>query len=155
MMKSVLASIACLALVAPALANPPPDDALTGNWEIVDAAPAPWADAKERGNLAIQGKKLIKTPVSFGRTDVTSPAKALACKKADYEGTDYSPDAMFRGALLEPNQDRVVREMGFPKGDVPGVDVTCESETLSYHFRDKTTILVAFDNIVYTLKKTK
>jgi hypothetical protein len=155
MMKPLAALFAGLLLVAPAAANPPPNDALIGTWDIVDAAPAPWADAKERAGLAAQAKKLIKTPVAFGRGDVTSPAKPLACKKADYEGTDYSPDAMFRGALLEPNQDRVVREMGFAKGDVPGVDVICESETLSYHFRDKTTILVAVDNIVYTLKKTK
>jgi hypothetical protein len=155
MMTRLAVLLACLLLAVPAVAKPPADGALIGTWDIIDGAGAPWVSAKERANLTAAAKKLIKTQVVFGKGEVTSHAKALACKKAVYEGTEYSPDAMFRGSLLEPNQDTLVREMGFPKGDVPGIDVTCESETYSYHFRNPATVMVAVDNIIFTLAKAK
>lgn len=155
MMKSNLVLLASLLSMAPALASPPADNALLGTWDIVEGAAAPWAQARERANLSAAGKRQIKTQVIFGRTEVTSRARALACKDAVYEGTEYSPDAMFRGALLEPNQDSVAHSMGFPPGDVPGIDVTCDNDTFSYHFRDKVTVMVAVDNIIYTLKRDK
>ncbi|CAN0504705.1 unnamed protein product [Phaeothamnion confervicola] len=141
--------------MASAQAKPPADDVLIGTWDIVEGAAAPWAPASERADLAAIAKRLVKTQVVFAAHAVTTTAKPFACKKAFYEATEYSPDAMFRGGLPELNQDRIVRDMGFARGDVPGIDVMCGSETLSYHFRDRVTIMVAIDNILYTLKRGK
>jgi len=140
-----LAALAC----APARA----DNALLGKWEVVEAAPAPWADDKDRPALAAEGRKLLKMQIAFTPTEVIATHKTLACKKAAYEPTDYSPDALFQGALLEPNQEKVAQSMGFPRGDVPGVDVTCSTGAFSYHFRDKATALLAYNNVIYTLKR--
>ncbi len=139
-----------------ALACPPAqagDIALLGKWEIVDAAPAPWADDKERAALIAEGRRLLKMQIAFAAGEVIASHKTLACKKAQYEPTEYSPDALFQGGLLEPNQEKVAQSMGFPKGDVPGVDVTCSTGSFSYHFRDKTTALLAFNDVIYTLKR--
>jgi len=146
----ITAVSAFVALGAPAHAA---SNALLGNWEIVDAAPAPWTADNERPALAAEGRKLLKLQITFAPAEVIAKHKTLACKQAEYEPTEYSPDALFQGALLEPNQDKVAQSLDFPRGDVPGVDVTCSTGTFSYHFRDKATALTAYNNVIYTLKR--
>ena len=38
-------------------------------------------------------------------------------------------DALFQGNLPEPNPAAAAARLGFPKGDIPGVDVRCIKET--------------------------
>ena len=126
---------------------------LLGKWEVVEAAPAPWAAEKERPALAAEASRLLKMQITFAPKEVIANHKAMACKSAEYEQTEYSPDALFRGSLPEPNQDSVAVSLGFPRGDVKGVDVMCADDAFSYHFRDPNTALVALDNVIYTLKR--
>jgi hypothetical protein len=126
---------------------------LLGKWEVVEAVPAPWAAEKERPALAAEANRAIKMQITFAPTEVITTHKGLACKAVEYEQTEYSPDALFRGSLPEPNQDSVAVSLGFRRGDVKGVDVTCDSDSFSYHFRDANTALTALDNIIYTLKR--
>ena len=79
--------------------------------------------------------------------------KALACKRAEYEPTDYEADAMFQGNLPEPNPTAAALRLGFKKGEIPGVDLKCTSGVYSYHFRDRNTALTALNNVIYTLKR--
>ena len=128
-------------------------NALIGTWEIVEAQPAPWADESRHAALAAAGKRLIKQTVTFRPREVASRYKPLACKRAEYETTSYETDAIFQGNLPEPNPGAVALRFGFKKGEVPGVDLRCTKGVYSYHFRDRDTVMTAFSNVIYTLKR--
>ena len=126
---------------------------LLGTWEIVEAQPAPWTEETQRATLTAQGKRLIGEVITFAPREVTSRNKALACKRAEYEPTDYEADAMFQGNLPEPNPTAAALRLGFKKGENPGVDVKCRNGAYSYHFRDRNTAMTALSNVIYTLKR--
>ncbi len=146
-----------LAALAWLVASPDPGAAeasLLGQWEIVDAAPAPWVAEDQRAAAAARGKRLLKTLIVFKAKEVTSKVKGLGCRRAEYQASEYPLDALFRGALPEPNQERVALNMGFKRGgDVPSVDLRCTTGQFTYHFRDPKTLLYAFDNVIYTLQR--
>ena len=153
-MSAPLRALAVFAMLAvtPAAA-PAQDNLLLGTWEIVEAQPAPWTAERERAALAAEGKRLTKQVVTFAPREVVSRHKALACKRAEYEATDYEADAVFQGNLPEPNPTAAALRLGFKKGAIPGVDLRCRSGAYSYHFRDRDTALTAFNNVIYTLKR--
>lgn len=126
---------------------------LIGTWEIVEAQPAPWTDQGQRAVLTAEGKRMVKQVVTFAAKEVVSRHKALSCKRAEYEPTDYEADAIFQGNLPEPNPTAAAVRLGFKKGEIPGVDLRCTSGTYSYHFLDRNTALTALSNVIYTLKR--
>ena len=149
--------IARLALAASVLLACAPSRAqersLLGTWEIVEAQPAPWTEESKRAALAAEGKRLVKQSITFAPKEVVSRHKALACRRAQYEPTDYEADAIFQGNLPEPNPTAAALRLGFKKGAIPGVDLKCSSGQYSYHFHDRNTALTAFSNVIYTLKR--
>jgi hypothetical protein len=126
---------------------------LIGAWEIVEAQPAPWTEESQHPALIAAGKRLITQVVTFAPNEVKSRHKPLACKRAQYETTDYEADAIFQGNLPEPNPTAAALRMGFKKGEIPGVDLRCTRGLYSYHFRDRDTVLTALSNVIYTLKR--
>ncbi len=147
------AALLAIALAVPDGGAAAQDNALLGSWEIVEAQPAPWADEKQRAMLAAEGKRLLNQVVTFAPKEVASRHKALACKRAEYEPTDYEADAIFQGNLPEPNPTAHAIRLGFKKGEIPGVDLKCTTGVYSYHFRDRNTALTALSNVIYTLKR--
>ena len=146
-------SFAVLVLAAGTSALRAADVSLLGDWVIVEAMPAPWADESRLAALAAQGKRLINVEIGFKPSEVVSKHRPFACKRARYEPTDYPADAIFQGNLPEPNPSGAATRLGFPKGEISGVDLRCTGEVFSYHFRDRNTALTAFDNVIYTLKR--
>jgi len=124
-------------------------NALTGTWEIVDAAPAPWSDLAQRPAITARGKKLVKAHVTFAAKAVSG---VFACKGARYETTSYPIDSVFQASLPEP-QVKYAKELGLPAGEVPGVDVNCSTGLFSYHFLNKDTALLGYNDVIYTLKR--
>ncbi len=126
---------------------------LLGESTIVEATPAPWTEESRHVALAAQGKRLINVTVTFGENEVVSKHKPFACRRTRYEPTDYPADAIFQGNLPEPNPSAAAARLGFPKGEIYGVDLRCTGGVFSYHFRDRNTALTALDNVIYTLKR--
>jgi hypothetical protein len=94
----------------------------------------------------------VKQRVTFAADQVKSRDPLLACKGPRYEPTKIPPAGLFQGHLPEPKAD-VAKALGFPAGEVAGVDVACSNGLFSYHFRDNDTALFALDNVIYTLKR--
>lgn len=145
--------VALPVLLALALPAHGAENALIGKWEITDAVAAPWTKQKDRASLTAEGRRLIKQEIIFRPREVVAKHAAFACKLAEYQKVDYSPDALFRGSLPEPQQEPMAQSLGLPRGDVPSVDVNCASGDMSYHFRDQNTVLVGSDDVVYTLTR--
>ncbi len=148
--RVVIAFLALLAMAPPARTA---ENALMGKWEITDATAAPWTKEKDRAGLNAEARRLIKQEITFRARDVQAKHGVFVCKLAEYQTVDYSPDALFRGSLPEPHQERMARALGLPRGDVPSVDVNCATGDMSYHFRDKNIVLVASDDVIYTLTR--
>jgi len=127
---------------------------MLGKWQIVEAVPAPWSRPEEQAALAASGKRLINTEVLFAPGTVKSKFKPFDCKsKVLYESNSIEVDALFQGNLPEPNPAAAAARLGFPKGDIPSMDVRCLKALHTFHFRDPNTALINLDRVIYTLKR--
>jgi len=129
------------------------ENRLLGHWVFSSYEIAPWTSEQEIPGLGASGKRLLKVEITFAPKAVITKYKSLACADVGYEITNFPPDALFQSGLPEPNQAAIAKKMGFPEGLVPGVDVNCSAGLFSYHFRDDKTVLLAFNNIIYTLTR--
>ena len=144
-----LAALA-IAFVQPAAA----EISIIGKWQIVEAAPAPWSKPEEQAELAAEGKRMLKTEVTFAPGSVSSKFKPFNCKsKVLYEANSIEVDALFQGNLPEPNPAAAAMRMGFPRGDIPGVDVRCLKALHTFHFRDPNTALINMNRVIYTFRR--
>jgi hypothetical protein len=127
---------------------------MQGKWQIVEAAPAPWSPPELRKELAAEGKHLLNLVVTFAPKSVSSKFKLLNCKSnVIYEANSLEVDALFQGNLPEPNPAAAAAHLGFPRGDIPGMDVRCVNETFTFHFRDPNTALININRVIYTFKR--
>ena len=127
---------------------------ILGTWHIVEAVPAPWVKPEEQAALAAAGRRLLNTEVIFAPGSVKSKFKPFDCKsKVLYDTNSIEVDALFQGNLPEPNPAAAAARLGFPKGDIPGVDVRCLKALHTFHFRDANTALINLDRVIYTFKR--
>jgi hypothetical protein len=130
------------------------EPAIIGRWEIVEAEPAPWSPPELRQELVAEGKSLMHLVVTFAPSTVTSKFKLFNCKRrVAYETVDLPVDTLFQGNLPEPNPAAAATRMGFPRGDIPSVDVQCINAKFTFHFRDPDTALINLNRVVYTFKR--
>jgi hypothetical protein len=156
MKRSTLRSLA-LAIVAmslvPAVAQGA-DTSILGQWRIVEAQPAPWSPLDEQAALTAAGKRMIDTEVTFAPGSVKSKFKPWDCKsKVIYTANSIEVDALFQGNLPEPNPAAAAVRLGFPRRDIPGVDVRCLKALFTFHFRDPDTAMINMGRVIYTLKR--
>ena len=148
------AALAFAALVVFASNAPAAGVSILGTWQIVEAVPAPWAKPEEQAALAAAGRRLLNTEVIFAPGSVKSKFKPFDCKsKVLYNTNSIEVDALFQGNLPEPNPAAAAARLGFPKGDIPGVDVRCLKALHTFHFRDPNTALINLDRVIYTFKR--
>jgi hypothetical protein len=148
------AALAFAALVVFAPDAPAAGVSILGTWQIVEAVPAPWVKPEEQAALAAAGRRMINTEVTFAPGSVKSKFKPFDCKsKVLYDTNSIEVDALFQGNLPEPNPATAAARLGFPKGDIPGVDVRCLKALYTFHFRDPNTALINLDRVIYTFKR--
>ena len=153
-LRSCCAALAFAALVATAPATQAADISILGTWQIVETAPAPWSPPAQRAALAAAGKRQLNSLVTFAQASISSKFKRLDCKnRVLYEPNALEVDSLFQGNLPEPNPAAAAARLGFPKGNIPGVDVRCIKEQFTFHFRDPNTALINLDGVIYTLKR--
>jgi hypothetical protein len=151
---TVLACMGYAALTANALPARASSFSIIGKWQIVEAVPAPWSNPEDHAVLAAEGKRMLKTEVTFAPGSVTSKFKPFSCRsKVVYEANSIEIDALFQGNLPEPNPAAAAARLGFPRGDIPGMDVRCLKALHTFHFRDPNTALINMNRVIYTFKR--
>jgi len=153
--RRALIAFTAAALVCAAVpsAAQPRNISMIGNWEIVEATPGPWTDEGRRNSLTAEGKRMLKTVITFTSKEMKSSNRALTCKRGVlYETNEIVADALFQGNLPEPNPTAAAARLGF-KGDVPSIDVRCLKALYTFHFRDADTAMFNLSNVIYTLKR--
>jgi hypothetical protein len=153
-MKRLLAVLLVVGALAVPMAARAAAISILGKWEIVEATPAPWSQPRERTALEAQGKRVLGSLVTFSQGGIESKFKPFNCKRhVLYEPNSLEVDALFQGNLPEPNPMAAAARLGFPRGDIPGVDVRCLKALFTFHFRDPNTALINLDRVIYTLKR--
>ena len=153
--RPILPAVAVLALLgADPMRLRAADISILGKWEIAEAAPGPWTAEGDRAALNAQGKRMLKTVITFANGKVVSRYKAFNCTRSViYEPNALDPDSIFQGNLPEPNPTAAALRLGFKRGEIQGVDVRCLKAKYTFHFRDANTAMFNLDNIIYTLKR--
>jgi hypothetical protein len=147
-------AVVLVGALAAAPVAPAADASIIGKWEIVEAQPAPWSKPENREALTAEGKGLMHLAVTFEPQSVKSKFKLFSCKrKVIYQAVDLPVDTLFQGNLPEPNPAAAAVRMGFPRGDVPSVDVHCLKAKFTFHFRDRDTALININRVIYTFKR--
>jgi hypothetical protein len=147
--------LTCAALLAlPLPGARAADISIIGKWEFVEAVPAPWSKPTSAAALKAEGNRMLKTEVTFAKGSVKSKFKPFDCKsKVIYTPNAIEVDALFQGNLPEPNPAAAAARLGFPRGDIPGVDVRCLKAQYTFHFRDADTAMINLNGVIYTLKR--
>lgn len=118
---------------------------IEGSWRVARGVPGPWVSA---GRTA-DARAWLGQTVQFEAGRVRGPG-VLACGHARYEATRMPPDGLFQGVLPAPTQ-AAARALGLKAGVVDGVRLSCDTGVFELHRADADTLLVAVDNVVWTL----
>jgi hypothetical protein len=87
--------------------------------------------------------------VGFGGDEVHS-ASGLGCRQARYETRSVPAEGLFQGNLPAPAEASASR-LGFEHFPVESVLVTCDTGVFDYHILRAGAMLVALDNVIWTL----
>ena len=122
---------------------------LLGDWHITRGEAASWVapEAQSKLNTTI----FVGQRVTFGKGRVVGPT-VLGCRGARYEREAVPAEGLFQGNLAAPAQAAAER-LGFAKGPVPTIHLSCETGLFDYHQVNGKTVLVALDNVIWTLER--
>ncbi len=136
---AVLVLAVPVAVPVPAGGGPP-----QGYWVITGGQAAPWVTETD-----LDDTLLIGTIVEFGVDGVHS-ASELGCRQARYETRSVPAEGLFQGNLPAPAEASASR-LGFERFPVESVLVTCSTGVFLYHMLKTGAMLVALDNVIWTL----
>lgn len=143
----------CLALVltgAIASAQPAGDttESVLGRWRVTRARVAPWV---YRAKLTSGNRSWIGRTITFAPGRVTGPG-VLNCGRARYTATRVPAPLLFQGALTAPTADAA--DLGIVALPAPGARLRCDTGVFELHRADASTLLIALDNVIYTLDRS-
>lgn len=121
---------------------------LLGDWRIVHGRAAPW--------VAVDGPRpdtraWIGSRVSYHADRVEGPA-AFACNDARYEFDARRIEGLFQGNLRDPRADAA--QLGVTVDTVPSISLSCDRGLFDLHRAAPDTVLVALDNVIWTLDRS-
>lgn len=162
-----------------AVAPPPGASEWDGTWRVVMGVVAPWVPA---GLARPDARRWIGTEVVFAGPRVTGLG-ALDCEDAEFELVPVPPEGLFQGNLPVPAVRaaeslgiRMSREIRDAEGvrtstarhpthelatsetsnaaSVPTLRLTASSGLFDFHRPDGSTLLVALDDVIWTLGRS-
>ncbi len=150
-LQSTRAGLVALVFAVPLHAQQSRDvpRAAVGPWRVTRAVTAPWAAA----DSARLDRTVYLTRVVQLRAASFSGLGRFGCERPRYEQTTMPPEGLFQGNLPAPAA-AAARALGFAAGVVQGVRVTCASGVFEFHAVDASHLLVAIDNVIWTLDRS-
>jgi hypothetical protein len=119
--------------------------AFAGDWRLAHAIAAPWVE-QARVDPALLGRSVH---IAAGRLD--GPG-VLACGTARVEAIESPAEGLFQGMLPAP-ADAAAAQLGLGAWPVPGLRVHCSTGVFDFHRADEHALLLALDNVVWTLDR--
>lgn len=118
-----------------------------GTWRVFRMQPAPWVD--DATTLAPPAIAL-GARLEFAPDAVHGPA-ALACTQPRYHDFTAPAPGLFQGGLTDPA--RQARDLGFATDALPSLRIDCDNLSFDVHFADADTLLLAFDQRIYSASR--
>ncbi len=123
--------------------------ALIGTWRVVRGQVAPWVAPNEaRPDV----REWLGQTVRVTARQVSGP-RLLRCAAPKLEATRMPPEGLFQGGLPAPAAP-AARALGFSVPPIAGVRLTCDAGLFEFHQPDAQSMLVAVDNVIWTLDKS-
>ena len=122
---------------------------ILGRWRIVNSSVAPWVT---EAKIVNPPRDWIGRTIRFEPRRVVGPG-VLDCGRATYTPTSVPAEGLFQGSLLAPAKDAAAR-LGLVTMPVRGTSLRCDAGSFELHRADVTTLLVALDNVVFTLDRS-
>jgi hypothetical protein len=121
-----------------------------GRWRIESGVWGPWVESPRQtlNNPALRGREL---EFQVGRVMGSDP---LRCAKAEYEFVRTVLEGLFQGSLSRP-YGAEARSAGIPRLPLMTLSVRCDSGVFDYHFVARDKLLVALDDVVWTLTRLR
>lgn len=117
-----------------------------GAWRFEHGVAAPWIRA---GAPTPDVRIRLGQTVRFEADRVTGIG-ALNCTEASYTSLSQPANGMFQGNLPAPART-AAEKLGVTRFPVPGVRLDCSTGSFDLHRVDQNTMLVALDNVIWTL----
>jgi hypothetical protein len=124
-------------------------DPILGRWRVVRSVIAPWV---RQAKSVDPHRDWIGRIVTFEPRRVRGPG-ALDCGSAAYTPTSVAAEGLFQGSLLPPVADAAA-SLGLVAMPVRGTSLRCETGLFELHRADAATLLIALDNVIYTLDRS-
>ncbi|MHC1744931.1 MAG: hypothetical protein AB9873_18155 [Syntrophobacteraceae bacterium] len=118
-----------------------------GPYIVSEGRPAPWVNQAMAETL--DDSMLLGNPVEFWASEVSSPS-VLGCRDARYERKQLQAEGLFQGHLPPPAESSAA-SLGFSTFPVPTVRVTCSTGVYDYHQLSADKLLIAVDNVIWTV----
>ena len=118
-----------------------------GTWRITHGVAAPWADSSTPVTAGFVGRTLTLT------ADRSEGPGVLACSKARIEPTSMPAEGLFQGNLPQPAANAAV-SVGLARFPVEGFSLSCTSGLFEFHAAEPNSVLLALDNVIWTLDRS-
>ncbi|MBL0170292.1 MAG: hypothetical protein IPP90_06090 [Gemmatimonadaceae bacterium] len=138
-----VAALSLVAVHAPAQGRP------LGVWRVERGVSAPWV---RQGVDRADTKAWVGRTVRFEASRVRGPG-VLNCGRARFESASQPAEGLFQGGLPAPARS-AAEQLGIVRFPVPGVLLTCDAGSFDFHRVDGTTMLIAVDNVIWTLSRS-
>ncbi len=123
-------------------------DSLLGEWRFERAQTAPWIDPLAPAQVT----PWIGQSLQLADLELVGPG-VLNCDQARYQRLAVPPSGLFQGGLPAPAED-VARALGFAEGEHDTLRLDCSSGSFDFHRVDEAHLLLALDNVIYTLSRS-
>lgn len=127
-----------------------PPNLLLGRWTVADAKPAPWLEAGTDISATVAAFQGKSVEIAADRATSETP---LACAGAGYASAMVPPNGLFQGGLAGADAEAKAKSLGLSGGETRSVTLSCDSGVYDFHFPNRDTALLAFDNVIVTLSR--
>ena len=119
-----------------------------GRWRVTIGMPAPWLPMVAKADT----RAWLGEELRFSARAMRGPG-SLSCRDGRYETVSVSVEELFQGKLPAPAAVSAER-LGIGRAPLTAVRVHCDGEILDFHRIDADMLLVAVDDVVWTLDRS-
>lgn len=123
-------------------------ESLLGEWRFERAQTAPWIDPLAPAQVT----PWIGQSLQLADLELVGPG-VLNCDQARYQRLAVPAAGLFQGGLPAPAED-TARALGFAEGEQDTLRLDCSSGSFDFHRVDQAHLLLALDNVIYTLSRS-
>lgn len=126
-----------------------PEAGFAGLWRFISVKPAPWAGKRA---VTKTDAPLLEQAVEFAEGEVKGPAR-MACHGAKYSSGSTGLNEAFNGRIATDASGALGKSINLPSPPFTTFRLICGEKIRDFYFDDTSNLLMADDDIIYTLAR--